>query len=203
MLIAIFLLVLICIGGTFALWAATNMNVFNGSYNGKTGIFNIASNVTSIGEGQTLFQTATYQSGVSSNVTVKRTGDANALGELILHLDATTSTVLTQTVNPHCENAVTLETYSDDISVDTCSGTWVESGTALKYAVLDGSTIVSVGNITSDFIDADTALYEGFAITSAEKTYTVYIWLDGWLADSSYIDLPLNGFLYVKAIQTD
>lgn len=73
---------------------------------------------------------------------------------------------------------------------------------ALKYAVIseaNGTTPIATGVISStgknailSNIDLDTA---------TTRKYTVYVWIDGVLADNTYADATYSGFISLEATQ--
>lgn len=69
---------------------------------------------------------------------------------------------------------------------------------ALKYTVLNGSTVVGTGVInTSNKI----TLVSNLDVSSTTPvTYTVYVWLDGTIADNSYADTTYTGYISAEAV---
>jgi len=73
---------------------------------------------------------------------------------------------------------------------------------ALKYAVyenINSSPVVS-GSITST---GNKDLYSGFTLSKTAKTYYIYVWLDGTIADNDYVDVPFSGYIQATATQTE
>ena len=109
----------------------------------------------------------------------------------------------------YCENATTLERMTDYTSSSDCSshgGTWTTGGSPLKYAVYNTTSTsanpISVGKIQSTDIGNDLVLYNGFSVTGTQTYYYIYIWLDGYLTDSNYAELPFNGYISAEVVQT-
>ena len=109
----------------------------------------------------------------------------------------------------YCENNATLETMTNVSQSDCTSngGTWVTGGSPLKYAVYDNNsgsgTPVKAGYITSSDIGDSNGkiIYDNFIVTDVQKYYYIYIWMDGYLTDNSYNDIPFTGHIEASAIQ--
>lgn len=69
---------------------------------------------------------------------------------------------------------------------------------ALKYTVVSNETILSSGVINTT---KKITLLSDISVTSTiPTTYTVYVWLDGSIADNSYANLNYNGYISAEAI---
>lgn len=84
------------------------------------------------------------------------------------------------------------------INVDSGTDSILFSEGALKYAVYEDTTAdpVSTGTITSS---GDVTLYSGFVLSKTAKTYYIYIWLDGTIADNDYKNLSFAGNIHASA----
>lgn len=68
---------------------------------------------------------------------------------------------------------------------------------ALKYTVVNGNNVTDGVINTSEKI----TLLENININSSTpSTYTVYVWLDGSVADNSYANLTYNGYISAEVI---
>ena len=87
------------------------------------------------------------------------------------------------------------------LNVGSSTGSILLSEGALKYAVYENinSNPVASGTITST---GNKDLYSGFALSMTAKTYYIYVWLDGSIADNDYVDIPFSGHIHATAIQT-
>ena len=83
------------------------------------------------------------------------------------------------------------------IKTNTSTTAPISNG-ALKYKVLQGTTIISEGTITTT---GDTTLAT-VALTTTSTTYKVYIWIDSNISNGTYHDKSYSGYLYATAIQT-
>jgi len=107
------------------------------------------------------------------------------------------STAITMKVNDSCyvdgTGTLTLNVFNGTSSVLLSEG-------ALKYAVYENvnSSPVSSGVISST---GDMDIYSGFYVSSISKTYYVYIWLDGNIADNDYLDVSFSGDIHSSVIQ--
>lgn len=107
----------------------------------------------------------------------------------------------------YCENTNTLEYMKDYTTSSDCTsngGTWVTNGSPLKYAVynsVDLTTPVSVGHIISTDRGTDMTIFDNFIVSNFQKYYYVYIWLDGYLTDNTFDELPFSGHIESNVIQ--
>ena len=158
----------------------------------------------------TLFPTGNPGGGLLENISFKTssTCNTNGRGTYYLHVDSGTSQVLTSTVAPHCENKYTLETVKDLNALDCVfneNTVWVTNGTALKYALYDSTDrthLYAAGYIDSTFIGQDKAIHTDFSVSGTQKTYYLYIWLDGYVSDDTYNDLPFSATSRLSVTQT-
>lgn len=74
---------------------------------------------------------------------------------------------------------------------------------ALKYKVLNGSTLQSEGTITQT--DTATPLLENIPLSTTASTYTIYIWVDSNVTNSttsrSYDNTKYSGYIYAESTQ--
>ena len=205
LIIGVLLFGMLLVGGTYA-YLVFAVNTTNDSYSTKTTCFNIyyddvSSNATSISG--TLFQSSTPQGGLSGTVDIGIDSTCNIDGIATLTLNITSlDDKFKERIDAHCEDASTLatlnsyETLSECIAVDNTK--WATNGRALKYAVYNGDTPVSVGYVNrTDKIK----IYDDFELVKGSVSYTVYVWLDGNLADNSYANLSFNGTITASATQ--
>ena len=209
--IGIILLGAMVTGGTYAYLSRT-VTITNGTANVSTHCFLIDYNINNSDNSQNisgiLFPSASPSGGLTGRVGLKTNTSCTlqGVGTLTLHL---TSGEVGSASPGHCENSNTLETLKDYTTSGTCSGhgTWVTTGTPLKYAVYDNSegtgTPLSKGYITSSNIGGDITLYNNFAITSTEEYYYIFIWLDGYLSGDGYTDVNFAGYVSASATQTE
>lgn len=73
-------------------------------------------------------------------------------------------------------------------------------GGALKYAVVNSSnldTVLGSGTITST---GEMEILNNINVSTTQSTsFTVYVWLDGNVADNTYINLNYSGYINAKA----
>lgn len=88
------------------------------------------------------------------------------------------------------------------LNVGSSTGSILLSEGALKYAVYENinSSPVASGTITAT---GNKDLYSGFTLSKTAKTYYIYVWLDGTIADNEYVDIPFSGHIHATAIQTE
>ncbi len=214
MAIGVVFLGLAVAGGTYA-WLTNTLNVTNGVYNVGTTCFSIDYNIANAGSGQditgTLFPGSGPIKGLTGRVGLRLNPSCSitGTGTLKLHINSGTSTKYGTVGAAHCENTNTLETLNDYTTSSACSGhgTWTSSSTVLKYAVYNNATAtgnpLSKGYITTSDIGTDKIIYDNIAITSSTMTYYyIFIWLDGYLTDDTYVDLPFTGYISASAVQT-
>lgn len=108
----------------------------------------------------------------------------------------------------YCENPDTLARLTDYNDNTTCAsngGVWKTGGSPLKYAVYDNAsqtgTPLSVGTIVSSDVGNDKIILDGVSITSTQKYYYIYVWLDGYLIDDSVAEFTFNAYISASAIQ--
>ncbi len=116
----------------------------------------------------------------------------------------------------YCENNNTLERmigYTNSSSCTSNGGTWITCSnnncnvSPLKYAIYDNSagtgTPLDKGTIVSTDIGDDISIYDGFTISKTQDYtyYYIFIWLDGYLTNASYVNLPFSGYITAEAVQ--
>ena len=69
---------------------------------------------------------------------------------------------------------------------------------AVKYAVYNSDTLVSEGAITGE-----TQALATVDLTKVATTYTVYVWIDGEIADNDYVGKTYSGYIHVSATQVE
>lgn len=115
-----------------------------------------------------LESTATYTEGASSNV------------------------ILSKSTN--CQIYTEAEIY---IHTNTTTTAPISDG-ALKYKVLNGSTTVGEGSVTTT---GDTKLATVTLSTTA-TTYKVYLWIDSDISNGKYHEKTYSGYIYASSIQS-
>lgn len=115
-----------------------------------------------------LVSTTTYTEGASSNVVLSKSEDC--------------------------------EIYTEaDIMIHTNDSTTAPiSNGALKFKILQGTTEINSGTITTT---GDTKLATVTLSTTA-TTYTVYIWIDSDISIGTYNGTTYSGYLYANSTQT-
>lgn len=159
----------------------------------------------------TLFPSAGPSGGLSGRIKINVNESCNvtATGTLYLNVDSGTSTALVQTVADHCEDKITLETLNDYTTSAECtadsSRMWVSTGTGLKYAVYSNAdatgTPLDVGYITNSDIGGDIPIYSDFSVDTTASSYYIFIWMDGYITDSTYTELPFGGYIHASVLQ--
>ena len=206
-IIAVLMVGLLITGGTYA-YLTVAMTVTNGNYATNTHCFGVTYSDDTDNISGTLFPTGNASGGLSGGIsaTADATCGLNGRGTLYLHIDNSTSDQLLSAVSGHCEVENTLETLQDYDSSAECTAVsgakWVTNGTALKYAVFSDSDLYSSGYITANDKGTDKVIHEDFSVTTTTKTFDVYVWLDGYLSDDTYLDLPFNGSTKMVVMQT-
>ena len=163
-------------GVTYALLTRA-VGVIGGNYNTITSCFivNHSANVSTnkLPVNGYLFQSSTPKGGLLSTIT--------------LNIDSSCSVVARGSIYLMVEEGT--------------SSKLLENG-ALKYAVYEdvNGEIVSSGIIS---YKGDILLYSDFELAHAEKNYYVYIWLDGNVADNSYVNVSFDGYLHASAEQVE
>ena len=213
MIVGVLLLGIIAASGTYAYLIGT-VNVKNESHTANTMCFLIDYNINNVDGSKditgTLFPSSGPSGGLSGRVGLKvnETCDTSGTGILKLHINSETSSKFATVGAAHCENPTTLETLKDYKTSSTCSGhgTWTTSSTVFKYAIYDdpaSTTPVKVGYLKNSDIGNDITLLNNIAITSTQQYYYIYIWLDGYLTDNTYVELPFSGYIKAEATQND
>ena len=174
-IIGVFLFIALIAGFTYAwiAWQSNNINIA-----GRSDCFDIdygiSQQIGSASAKASLSMTSDYTEGLSANVTLSlKTECANIPGTATLYLNTT--------------------------NVGTTSGT--SSGIlngALKYTVVSGTSVLANGVIDSN---NKIPLVDNIDVSSTTPTtYTVYVWLDGEVADNSYANLNYIGYISAEAI---
>lgn len=197
-------------GGTYAYLTRT-VNVTNGNINAVTTCFDIDYTDNTDQITGTLFPSTGPNKGLGGSVTIKVNNacDLDGAGTLYIHVNSGTSTKFGTIVDAHCENARTLETLPQYTTQSACTqngGSWVPSGTPLKFALYDNNSFtgnpLAVGNFYNQLIGNEALFYSNFVVTKTAKTYYIYVWLDGYLTDNTYTNLPFSSNIRAEAIQT-
>ena len=75
------------------------------------------------------------------------------------------------------------------LNTDSITSNILLTSNVLKYQVLDGTTEINSGIITST---GTLAIYDNIPITNEEKSITVYIWIDGNLVTNDNVNDVLS-----------
>ena len=136
--------------------------------NGDGGCFEVSYTGQTLNAG-TIISTTNYQESAHTTVTLSKDSSCKIYTEANIYL--------------HTNNTTTAP-------VDTIH--------AMKYIILNGTTQISEGLITSkgDFIIATVPL------TDTQKTYTIYLWIDSNLSGGAYHDTSYSGYIYAESAQT-
>ena len=212
LVVAIICIGILVTGGTYA-WMTFGGTIINGADNGTTTCFILNYDyVDDDGNatlGGTLFQSSKPRAGLSGSVTmsIDSNCNVNGTGTIYLTVNGSTSATLYKKVKAHCEDSVTLQTLTNYTSSSACTsagGKWVSanSKSALKYAVYENvtATPVAVGHINGT---GNITLYSGFPLRHTSSKYYIYIWLDGELADNTYLGVSFDGDIHLGATQTE
>lgn len=174
-IIGVFLFIALIAGFTYAwiAWQSNNINIADRSDCFDID-YGISQQIGSASAKASLSMTSDYTEGLSANVTLSlKTECANIPGTATLYLNTT--------------------------NVGTTSGT--SSGIlngALKYTVVSGTSVLANGVIDSN---NKIPLVDNIDVSSTTPTtYTVYVWLDGEVADNSYANLNYIGYISAEAI---
>ena len=174
-IIGVFLFIALVAGFTYAwiAWQSNNINIA-----GRSDCFDIdygiSQQIGSASAKASLSMTSDYTEGLSARVTLSlKTECANIPGTATLYLNTT--------------------------NVGATSGT--SSGIlngALKYTVVSGTSVLANGVIDSN---NKIPLVDNIDVSSTTPTtYTVYVWLDGKVADNSYANLNYLGYISAEAV---
>ena len=225
LLVIVAVICVLLIGGTFAA-LMFSANITNGNIQGCTTSFAITYGVSDSGNEEpitgTLFPSKKAQGGLSGKVSLTMVRDnacdasITGIGTLKLHMNGNNSNsadLLKNITTGHCEDTTTFETLSDYTTSSACTASssrkWVTSTTGLKYAIYTNSagtgTPVSAGYIPSgDFSTGyDITIYDGFTIDYTTRVYYVFVWLDGYITDNSYVNLPVSAYITASAVQSE
>ncbi len=211
LIVLVLVLGLAMAGGTYA-WLTINANVSNANYAATSTCFLVDYTDNTQTLSGTLFPSVGPNKGLSGSVSLKVNSSCLVAGKgtLYLHVNSGTSTKFGAVVAAHCENPNTLETlpsYKTSSACTTNGGSWVTTGSALKYAVYDNNTFtgnpLAKGYFSNSLINSEGSLYADFDVTHTQKTYYIYLWLDGYVSDNTYTELPFSGYVLARATQTD
>lgn len=140
----------------------------------------------------------TIISGDSGCFTIQYTNGTAISGNLAPSSDYTggKSTTATLNINSTCttEGDATINLVTDS-SANTAINL---SSNAVKYAVYQDTTEVSSGTVTQA-----TQALATFALTKVATTYTVYVWVDGEIADNTFAGKTYSGYISASAVQVE
>ena len=68
----------------------------------------------------------------------------------------------------------------------------------IKYAVYNANALVSEGVVTGS-----TQTLATVELTKVPTTYTVYVWIDGTIANNDYVGKTYSGYIHVSATQVE
>lgn len=200
-------------GGTFA-YLTFSINFVNNVVSGETDCFSVDYSINNDDGTQditgTLFPTVGPSKGLFGKVSINMNSNCNmtGTGTLYLKVNSGTSTMFGTVASGHCEDNTYLTTMNDYKSESACTaagGTWISSGTVLKYAVYSSSntesTPLRVGYFNNNAIGSQQVLYDGFDVNKTKQNYYIYLWLDGYLTDNNYTNLPFSGSIDARVVQ--
>lgn len=101
-------------------------------------------------------------------------------------------------VNDSCDiksGIGTIYLNTNDFSANDIS--LVEKG-ALKFVVFENGVQANEGVITSI---GDTIVLDEISLDTTQKTYNIYLWLDGNMADNTYSNAIFDGSVYAEVVQ--
>ena len=209
LVIIVILITMIVIGGTYAYMTLSINNITNNTIAFNTTCMDVVYDAgTSTPLNGTLVPSSGPGGGLSGKISLGLSSNCtniDAYGKFNLNI-TNASDLLFQTVPAHCENPYTLRTltkYSDSAECVNNGGKWVADGTAFKYAIYTIKDTASVNPIMKGYLssNADTVLYDGFAVLNQSVDYYFYIWLDGNLSDDTYAGQSFNGDISASVSQ--
>lgn len=83
------------------------------------------------------------------------------------------------------------------LHTNTNSDIPLANNNAFKYIILNGSTKIAEGIITRDEKTLATV-----TLTTEQKVYDVYIWIDSNISNGAYHNKSFSGYLYANSVQT-
>ena len=102
---------------------------------------------------------------------------------------------------------VTLPEYTTGSACNTNGGIWFSGATPLRFLIYDNNTFTGTplakGYFYNELIGNDVPLYSGVDVTSTAKTFYIYIWLDGYTTDNTYVNLPFDAYIWASAVQNE
>lgn len=210
-IISIITFAMLLVGGTFA-WLIFDGALVFGNSQAQSSCFVIDYDYTNddgtMDLSGTLMQTSVPKTGLSGKVQLgihPDCSDTMGEGTIYLNVASADNPLLQPVAKAHCENPLTLQTMKNYTTSSACTSagyTWVSNKPALKYAVYEDidSNPVSVGYINKT---GDITLYDGFTIYGSKIPYYIYIWLDGELANNSYMNVNFTGNIHLEVNQTE
>ncbi len=94
-------------------------------------------------------------------------------------------------------------TGTGTLYLNTQDATTVPLTGAVKYEVYQGSTRLDGGTITAKGDKAILSNFELSKAATATTEYTVYVWIDGDLANNDYAGTSYVGYIHASATQTE
>lgn len=136
-------------------------------------------------------------SGQSGCFTIEYTNGTAISGNLTPSADYTGGKNTDATLNI----ASTCTTEGDaTISLTTNASSTIDlTENAVKYAVYQGTTEISSGVVTG----GTQVIASNIQLTKTATTYTVYIWVDGEIADNDYVGTSYSGYISASAVQVE
>ena len=174
-IIGVFLFIALVAGFTYAwiAWQSNNINIA-----GKSDCFDIdygiSQQIGSASAKANLSMTNDYTEGLSAQVSLSLKAECvNLPGTATLYLNTT------------------------NIGVTNGTSSGILKG-ALKYTVVSGTSVLANGVIDTN---NKIPLVDNIDVSSTTPTtYTVYVWLDGKVADNSYANLSYLGYISAEAV---
>ena len=136
--------------------------------------------------------------GDSGCFTIQYTNGTAISGSLAPSSDYTggKSTTATLNINSTC---TTDGDATINLITDSSATTAIDLTTnAVKYAVYQDTTQVSAGTVTQA-----TQALATFPLTKIATEYTIYVWVDGEIADNSFVGKTYSGYISASAVQVE
>lgn len=153
-------------------YAFIELNANNSDASGAGGCFEVNYSGEEINN-SSLKSTTNYLEGAQSEITLSKDAGCKIYTEASIYLHT---------------NEITEEELRPDLS-----------NGALKYKIMQGTTELESGNITST---GDTLLKDKINLTETETTYTIYLWIDPEISKGSYNGKQYSGYLYASSTQS-
>lgn len=130
--------------------------------------------------------------------------DVSYTGERIRHtnLSATTNYLEGAKSTVTVAKTTSCKIYTEAqifIHIDDSTTAPIDTVQALKYKVMQGSTNISSGVISSKNTEI---LLATVPITTTTTNYNIYIWVDSSISNKQYDEVDLSGYIYAVSTQS-